>query len=66
LAAERVQLVARLRGLETTVRELRAYVNSAGFRIVEGVIRRLRSFPLVYKTTRAMVRRIARQGRTVE
>jgi len=66
LAAERAGLLARQDSLETTVRELRVYVHSAGFRIVEGVIRRLRSFPLVYKTTRAMVRRIARQGRTVE
>lgn len=66
LAAEREQLLARQDGLETTVRELRAYANSAGFRIVEALIRRLRSFPAVFKTARAMARRIARRVATVD
>ena len=66
LAAEREQLLARQDSLETTVRELRTYVNSAGFRIVDAVIRRLRSFPVVFKTIRVMARRIAGRGATVD
>ena len=42
-----------------TVRELPAYTNSAGFCTVESMIRRLKSFPLVFKTTRAMACKIA-------
>jgi 2-polyprenyl-3-methyl-5-hydroxy-6-metoxy-1,4-benzoquinol methylase len=62
LVADRKQLLARQNELERTVRELRAYTNSAGFRIVEGMVRRLKSFPLVFKTVRSMARRIARAG----
>ena len=66
LAAERKQLLARQANLEATVHKLRVYTNSAGFRMAEGVIRRLRSFPLVFKPARAMARRITTRGATVD
>lgn len=62
LVAERKSLLARQDHLETTVRELRAYTRSAAFRIVEGVIRRLRSFPVLFTPAKALARRIARRG----
>jgi 2-polyprenyl-3-methyl-5-hydroxy-6-metoxy-1,4-benzoquinol methylase len=66
LVAERKSLLARQDDLENTVRELRTYTSSAGFRIVEGMIRRLRSFPVVFKPTKALARKIAGRGASVD
>ena len=55
---ERRRLLARQQALETTLRALQTYVNSAGFRIVENVVQRLRRFPMVFRTTRTIARRV--------
>jgi 2-polyprenyl-3-methyl-5-hydroxy-6-metoxy-1,4-benzoquinol methylase len=57
LLEERRVLSVRLAESEKTLRSLRAYTNSAGFRFTEGVIARLRSVPIVFTTTRAIVRK---------
>jgi 2-polyprenyl-3-methyl-5-hydroxy-6-metoxy-1,4-benzoquinol methylase len=59
---KRKKLAARCEELTAQVNELRRKTNSAGFRIVQAVIRRLRSFPLVFKPARALARRIAGRG----
>ena len=58
LVEERRRLLARQQALETTLRALQTYVNSAGFRIVENVVQRLRRFPMVFRTTRTIARRV--------
>lgn len=58
LVEERRRLLARQQALETTLRTLQTYVNSAGFRIVESVVQRLRRFPMVFRTTRTIARRV--------
>jgi len=60
LVEERRTLLVRLADSETTLRGLRTYANSAGFRIVEGVVARLRSFPIVFKPARAIARKIVK------
>ena len=58
LVEERRRLLARQEAMETTLRALQTYVNSAGFRIVENVVRRLRRFPRAFRTTRTIARRV--------
>jgi 2-polyprenyl-3-methyl-5-hydroxy-6-metoxy-1,4-benzoquinol methylase len=58
LLEERRRLLVGQESLETTLRALRTYTNSAGFRIVEGLIARLRSFPMLFKVTRTIARKI--------
>ena len=55
---ERRRLLARQQALETTLRALQTYVNSAGFRLVEGVVPLLKPFPLVFRPARAIARKI--------
>ena len=57
-------LSVRLAESEKTLRSLRAYANSAGFRFTEGVIARLRSVPIVFTTSRAVVRKIVNRKDT--
>ena len=45
-------VVSTQEALETKLRALQTYVNSAGFRIVENVTRHLRRFPTAFRTTR--------------
>ncbi len=59
LVSERSAILKRQDDLETSLRALRTYTKSAAFRIVEGMIRRLRSMPGVYRTASAMARKIA-------
>jgi 2-polyprenyl-3-methyl-5-hydroxy-6-metoxy-1,4-benzoquinol methylase len=59
LTQDRQVLLARQRSLETTLNALRTYTNSAGFRLVEGIITRLRRFPVVFTPVRALTRKIA-------
>ena len=58
LVEERDRLLARQEALETKLRALQTYVNSAGFRIVESVTRRLRRFPTAFRTTRTIARKV--------
>ena len=64
LLEERRVLSVRLAESEKTLRSLRAYTNSAGFRFTEGVIARLRSVPIVFTTSRAVVRKIVNRKDT--
>ena len=64
LVEERRVLSVRLAESEKTLRSLRAYVNSAGFRFTEGMIARLRSVPIVFTTSRAVVRKIVNRKDT--
>ena len=59
LVEERRRLLARQEALETSLRALQTYMNSAGFRIVESVTRRLRRFPTAFRTTRTIARKVA-------
>ena len=64
LVEERRVLSVRLAESEKTLRSLRAYSNSAGFRFTEGVIARLRSVPIAFTTSRAIVRKIVNRKDT--
>ena len=64
LVEERRVLSVRLAESEKTLRSLRAYANSAGFRFTESVIARLRSVPIVFTTSRAVVRKIVNRKDT--
>jgi 2-polyprenyl-3-methyl-5-hydroxy-6-metoxy-1,4-benzoquinol methylase len=64
LVEERRVLSIRLADSEKTLRALRAYANSAGFRFTEGVIARLRSVPIIFTTTRAIVRKSVKRKDT--
>lgn len=61
LLGERDRLLATQENMQTTLRALRTYTNSAGFRLVEGLIARLRSFPMAYTTTQTLVRKIVKR-----
>ena len=61
LVEERLFLSARLADSEKTLRALRTYANSAGFRFTEGVIARLRSVPIIFTPTESIVRRIVKR-----
>jgi hypothetical protein len=61
---ERRVLSVRLAESEKALRSLRAYADSAGFRFTEGVIARLRSVPIVFTTSRAVVRKIVNRKDT--
>lgn len=58
LVEERLMLSVRLADSEKTLRALRAYANSAGFRLVEGVVSLLKPFPIVFRPARAIARKI--------
>lgn len=58
LIEARRRLLVRQAELEKELRALRTYTNSAGFRLVEGVIRRLRSFPRLFTASRGIVRKM--------
>jgi chromosome segregation ATPase len=60
LMAERDSLLKRQRQQEKTLREMRRYTNSAGFRLTQALIVRLRSVPFAYKATRAIARSIVK------
>jgi len=64
LVEERRVLSVRLAESEKALRSLRAYADSAGFRFTEGVIARLRSVPIVFTTSRAVVRKIVNRKDT--
>lgn len=61
LGAQRYQqLEFRHQELEAELRRLQIYASSAGFRFVEGVVRRLERFPLLSSTLRSIVRTLVR------
>ena len=64
LVEERLLFSVRLADSEKTLRALRAYADSAGFRFTEGVIARLRSVPIIFTTTRSIVRTIVKRKDT--
>jgi hypothetical protein len=61
LIEERGRLLARQQDLEQALDALETYVRSAGFRLVEGMIRRLRHFPFAFKVARSTARKIVRR-----
>jgi chromosome segregation ATPase len=65
LLEERRRLLARQREMEKALAALRTHADSAGFRITEAVIQRLRRFPMVFETTRKIARRVAGRKITV-
>ena len=52
-------LQARVTQLEEQLRRFQLYANSAGFRLVEGVISRLKRIPFIYAAARAAARALA-------
>jgi 2-polyprenyl-3-methyl-5-hydroxy-6-metoxy-1,4-benzoquinol methylase len=66
LAEERRRLLARQEALETNLRALRIYVNSAGFRIVENMVRRLGRFPTLFRTIRTIARKVVGRSAAAE
>ncbi|HEU4879156.1 MAG TPA: methyltransferase domain-containing protein [Gemmatimonadaceae bacterium] len=63
LVEDRRRLLARQEALETNLRALQTYTSSAGFRIVENVIRHLRRFPTAFRTTRTIARKVVGRSR---
>ena len=61
MLAEKGLLLARQGRLEKKSRALQRYADSAGIQIVESMISRLRAFPMAFKATRAVARKIARR-----